>query len=122
MSEVESEIYYRYQERVQTPYDHDIDGELIPYPSLATIKAVLYEYHVIKRTPKGVWITEIGGSSKRFVLNCSVKKFAHPSPQLAKESFIIRKKKQISILKKKLNQASKALESAVSGDEITYVI
>jgi len=69
------------------------------------------EYYVIKETPKGVWIESYG--TKRFVLHDSRKKFAHPTIESARESFIYRKKRQIKILSAQLKNAQQALECAM---------
>lgn len=53
------------------------------------------EYRVVKRTKAGFWISptwDVKGRYKKFVLAGSGRRHAYPTRQLARESFIIRKK------------------------------
>ncbi len=83
-------------------------------------KAEWQQYEVIKTTPKGVWLKKGWWGQKRFVLRDAKKRFACPTKAEAKESFISRKKRQISILTTQLNSAKEALAcgSVVSTSEI----
>lgn len=85
--------YYRYDY-------YNIEG--------GTVSVYLCEYEVVKQTPKGVWVGFFG--DKHFVLNESRKKFAWPTKELAKESFIIRKKRQIGHCKSTIISCELALE------------
>ncbi|WP_315740040.1 MULTISPECIES: hypothetical protein [unclassified Bradyrhizobium] len=63
-------------------------------------------HRIISRTPKGAWI------SGRFVLLTATKRWACPTEEEALESFIARKRKQISILSHKLHRAEQDLALA----------
>lgn len=67
------------------------------------------EFRVIKETPKGVWIEMDFAGGKRFVRHDALKKFAHPTTEAARESFRARKRRQIKILTKQLENAQRAL-------------
>jgi hypothetical protein len=73
------------------------------------IGVVLWRIPLIKETPKGVWIG-YSPCTKRFVLKAAHKRYACSTEQEAKESFIARKKRQISILKARLRDAEEALK------------
>lgn len=68
---------------------------------------VLLEHLPIqKRTDKGCWIWD--GYKRRFVVE-SVKRYAYPTLELAKEGFLARKRRQLSILRAQQS----AVEAAV---------
>lgn len=69
-----------------------------------TLSVELRTYIVRKHTPCGVWI------DGRFVNLKANKRFACPTMEEAKESFIARKKRQIRILSARLKDAQRALE------------
>lgn len=54
------------------------------------------EFQVTKYTPKGVWLNWYG--DKKFVLRDARKRYACPTTKEAMESFLARKKRQLSIL------------------------
>lgn len=92
-------------------------------PDYEDFKLIYYVYSVIKETPKGVWIKLKGYEDctyqrKRFILNTSRKKYAHPSKEEALYSFIKRKERQIKILSEKLSAAEDLLELAHCSEEI----
>lgn len=102
------EYWYRYDDACYAaPIDEfgDRFGNSAVYVKLT-------KYPVIKHTAKGVWLSLIyfnkdyynsvsdyifRMNEKRFVLLNARKKFACPTIELAKESFIARKNRQISI-------------------------
>lgn len=96
----DAELYYRYDERRYG------DGEGFH----SRLEVQLSSYRVLKHTPCGVWIeySHLLGS-KRFVLHAARKKFVHPTPELARISFIARKKRQIKIYQARLDEAKAAL-------------
>lgn len=58
---------------------------------------------VVKKTPCGTWITHgYTGAKNKFVLDHSIKKYAHPTKEAAYKSFLARKKKQLKIYKDKI--------------------
>lgn len=57
------------------------------------------EFQVTKHTPKGVWLHGAGwDGGKKFVLRDARKRYACPTVDEAMESFLARKKRQLSIL------------------------
>lgn len=77
------EIYYR---------------EVNAYWSEDRLAISLEKYRVVKRTPRGVWIApmwDYRGDHKRFVLDGSGRRYAYPTREQARESFIIRKRREI---------------------------
>ena len=87
-------LYYRYHEVRYTE---------------SKLMLVKSEFLVIKETPTGVWIYIDGGMNKRFVKNNARKRFACSTEKEALESFYARKKRQIKILKRQLQEAETAL-------------
>jgi hypothetical protein len=101
------DIWYRYTD---TQYAAPLDENEHPM-GLGDVAVSLQEYRVIKETPKGVWV-QYGNSlfkEKRFVLRTARKRFAYPTKELAKESFIARKEAQIRINKDQIRRAEQAL-------------
>ena len=74
----------------------------------------LEEFEVIKHTPCGVWI-KLWGDKKKFILNDTHKKWACPTLELAKESFIKRKEKQYRIYKTKTDNLKLILDNITEG-------
>lgn len=68
-------------------------------------EVVLTGYIVERVTPKGVWL-----EGRRFVLTSARKRFACPTKEEARESFIARKNRQVRILKAQLLDAELALQ------------
>ena len=71
------------------------------------VKIVHHRFDVIKKTPKGCWIDVYG--QKRFVRDNARNRYACESIDLAKESFIARKNRQIWIYKGKIADITSAL-------------
>lgn len=88
----------------------------------------LYQFRVIRRTPMGCWIEpqgfcvqggwRQGGMRKkpRFILDSSRKKYAHPTTDAARESFIARKERQLQYLRQQQDFAQAALDIAKRDD------
>jgi hypothetical protein len=74
-------------------------------PLIVTI--VLEHYEIKRKTPKGCWIDDFG--VERFILDGARKKWAYPTEELARESFIARKEWQIHHLQRQLEHAQAAL-------------
>jgi hypothetical protein len=66
------------------------------------------QYKVTKITPKGVWLDL--GFHQRFVRSGANRQFASPTIELAKEKFIRRKERHLSILQKQAQDVKRALE------------
>lgn len=91
------EKYYRYTDIQST------------YPIIR-----LEEFEVIKHTPCGVWI-KLWANKKKFILNNTHKKWACPTIELAKESFIKRKEKQYKIYKARADHVKLVLDNITDG-------
>ena len=82
-------------------------------PGILEVK--LREFSVVRHTPKGVWIDRAWSRSKtrtdglRFVLRDATKRFACPTVEEARESFIARKKRQAGIYEARAKQARDAI-------------
>jgi len=97
------EKYYRYQDQSVS-----VGSEEFGFHS--AVRVELYEYEVLKHTEHGVWILYYGNpNARKFVLSTARKKFAHPTIEAAKESFVARKTKQIKIYTSRINQIKDAL-------------
>ncbi len=68
----------------------------------------------VRCTPKGVWLVEVWGpyrsGTKRFVRLDARKQYASPSREQALQAFLERKRAQVRILERRLDQARIALE------------
>ena len=106
----EIEYYYRYRDYSSCIEDFNVDGDFFP-TSASTVRLEVRKYKVIKHTPKGVWIEE-NWVHKRFILNDSRKKWAYATKEEAARSFFRRKKSQVKLLSRQLQQAELALVGA----------
>lgn len=97
------EVWYRYENHPYSANDYS--------PSETHI--VLREWPVVKHTPKGVWISIY--AQKKFILNDARKRYAYPTIELAKKSFIARKQHQIARLRTQLDHAERALKLIQEG-------
>ena len=109
-----SEKWYRFDDvRYAPPPDEwgDSGG-----PGILEVR--LREFPVVRHTPKGVWLERTwmpyGSNSLRtdglrFVLRDANKRFACPSVEEARESFIARKTRQIRIHEARTAQAKDAI-------------
>lgn len=105
-----AEVWYRYEDKTYAPFYVDYYG--IECNAEPILKVRLITYEVLRTTPKGVWLCDW---RKRFVLRGSHKRFACPTIEEAKESFIARKQKQIVIHQAVVRRAKKAL-AIIKGD------
>lgn len=64
--------------------------------NLGTAEIWLMQYRIIRETPKGVWLDDF--TKERFVLHDARKRWAYPTTELARQSFLIRKRKQLAHL------------------------
>lgn len=85
------------------------------------VSIIRREYQVIGDTPCGVWIS-LGGEIKKWVSLYTKKKYACPTPEEALVSFRARKKRQIGILKAKLEIAEAALVAEPDGSKSYFVL
>lgn len=76
----------------------------------------LEEFRVYKNTPKGYWIKTYPLLPKlTFVLDIGRKRYAYPTLELAKESFLARKTRQIIILTAYLDNVKAARTQMIRG-------
>ena len=81
------------------------------------LEVVLRKYAVVKYTPKGVWLSWFGGYPDRFVLSDARKRFACPTVEEAKQSFITRKERQVRIFRSKLKRAENSI-AIIKGESL----
>lgn len=97
------EFWYRYEDkRFAAPhdeFDNPIGGPVI--------EVHVFKFQVVKTTPKGVWLNV--AEECRFVLRGATKRFACPTLDEAKASFVARKRKQIRIYQNRINLAEQAI-------------
>ena len=97
-----AEYWYRFDSRVRRDYD-----------GIKNVTITLYRFAVIKHTPRGVWL-DYGIEKDKFVLINSRKRFACPTLDEAKESFLARKRIQLSILEEQIEGVRRILLEADS--------
>lgn len=85
-----------------------------------SVRAILYldKYLVLKHTPCGVWIEDYPGH-KKFVRKDAKKQWACDTIEKALESFYARKRRQIQILKDKLQKAELELNAKPESNSFT---
>jgi hypothetical protein len=107
-----SELMYRYED-VMYAAAYDDTGR-----APGTLKVELRTYEVVRRTDKGCWIRGcfLGANgmyaitgSERFVLLTARKRFACPTLDEARASFIARKRRQAGIYKSRMERALTAI-------------
>lgn len=109
-------VYYRYEEYATASADEWGDYD----PRSRRINVRLRSYRVVKKTPKGAWVAEsygplIWSGKPRFVLDESTKRFACPTLAEALDSFMARKRKQIRLMSRRIDDAEEAMRLALSG-------
>lgn len=106
-----SELYYRFEDHLEGSGGYDIHGEWEPGPSRTIVK--LYSFEVRRHTPKGVWIWDNHqNGAERFICHTWTKRFALPSIEEAKLSFIKRKERQAGIYEARARTAREAIALA----------
>lgn len=96
-----TEYWYRYEDVM---YAAPVD-EYGYSTGAGRLSVELHKYAVVKHTPCGVWL-DIG----RFVKKDARKRFACPTKEAARESFIARKERQAAIHQARANRASNAIK------------
>lgn len=66
-----------------------------------------------KTTPCGNWIDDYG--TRRFVLNTGTKRFAYPTEEEAKISFLARKTRQLAILNRQAENVGLVIQAMKEG-------
>lgn len=110
VKDIEQDVLYRYED---VQYSAGVDEYGNTINTDGPIRIQLYKFNIIKRTPKGVWISL--NHNKRFVLNNSRKHFACATIEEAKKSFLARKKAQLRIYRARIRRAEKAIALAQGG-------
>lgn len=102
------DTWFRYEEQT---YSIVYDADRESYGTRTELKCRQFE--VVKVTAKGVWI-RVGWirATNRFVLLSARRRFAAPTQQLALESFLARKHRQIGILMRQINRAERMADEA----------
>ena len=98
------EYLYRYDDYREHSGGFDVNGEPM---SGSRCRVSLEKYRILKHTPKGVQINCWG--VRKFVNLKARKRFACPTKEEAKKSFIDRKKRQRMILKGEIDHVEDAL-------------
>jgi hypothetical protein len=80
------------------------------YDDYSPARIVLRCMRVIRETAKGVWLDD--WSVPRFVLKDARKRFAYPTIELARKSFLIRKRHQVGHLSRQHDHAVAILKRA----------
>ena len=92
--------FYRYNLRARATLDQF--GDYSDYD----LRLYCSEYDILKETPKGYWIgykdVNPDFNGKRWVSKTAKKRYAYPSKKEALESYILRSKRRIEILKSKI--------------------
>ncbi len=104
------EYFYRIEDHLYASFSDEYGESSFP----PTVKLTVIKIPLIKRTPKGAWIGYTEGS-KKFVLLTANKRYALPTMEEAKESFLARKKKQISIYESRVTHAKRAIALCEKG-------
>ncbi len=100
----EKTYYYRVEE---TTYSAGCDEWGDPLPGGPT-RTNICKFEVVKRTPQGVWL-DTGDIEPKLVLNCWNKRYACPTIEEAKASFIARKRRQILLAESTIRRAKEAM-------------
>lgn len=109
--QMEPEFWYRYRDYATADL---IDDYGDPVPGTGHTAVVLDRYRVLSITRKGAWLYTpaemTANGPKKFVLRDARKRFACPTVEEAKESFIRRKRRQIIINRARIRQAEAAID------------
>jgi hypothetical protein len=105
--EIVAKMLYRYEShRVASFPSGDSDAE--DRLGSSTLKLFLLDFPIVGETDHGYWINAYG--HRRWVSKFSKKRFAHPTPDQAYQSFRARKLRCIHIIAARLRDAERALE------------
>lgn len=110
---------YRFEDRIVARSTHDEYG-WVREPT--TVEVRLRTFRVLRVTPKGRWIdVGCGNGYERFVKNDTHRKYACPTIEEARESFLARKQRQCSILATQLERAQRAIAVALGKKEVVFL-
>lgn len=105
------EVWYRYNHHTTSNATFNLDGDCESLDSLF-VHVELDEYKVLRHTPTGVWIRtkRYERNSEKFICRAWRKRWACPTIEEARISFIARKKIQLSIYQHRIE----ALHAAIA--------
>ena len=109
-------IWYRYE---MICYAAPVDEFDRQYGE-GTVATYVRKFPVIRETKCGVWL-DVGFGESKFVLRDAKRQWASPTEEQAKHKFIQRKRRQIQILSRQIDDIKKALAS-IRADEETYKV
>lgn len=107
--EPQPNCYYRYHEVVYSVGGYDVHGEYVHDGSRTEVH--LDNIPIIKVTPRGAWIGW-REDEKQFVCNNWHKRFACPTIEEARVSFLARKQAQIDRAQRQIMRAQEAIAVA----------
>ena len=113
-----AEHWYRFEDYMTVPTVDEFERSV----GECEVIICLRRYKIMKQTPKGVWL-EYGYEKDKFVLRDARKRFACPTIEEAKISFIARKKRQLGILEVQAKDVRKVLvlaESIIRREVLAY--
>jgi hypothetical protein len=99
-----SDLYHRFEDHLTAPPLNEWDEPV----GRSQLHIIHYTFPVLTHTPKGVWLGLLGGG-RRWVRNDARRRFACPTIELARESFIARKKRQAGIYDARASYAREAI-------------
>lgn len=102
-----------YMDELEYYYKYEATGE-----TNGKVNFFMYKYRVVRKTLKGVFIDVYG--ENKFILNDAKKRYAYPTEDLARISFVRRKERQISILTNQLKFVKRALIAETTGINKSY--
>ena len=103
------EEWYRYEDRHYAPHVNEFDEAEGP----GEVVVELLRFQVVKHTPKGV---RLGINRRRLVLHGSHKRYACPTVEEARVSFLARKRKQLRIYRSRCRDAEIAIAKMGEGN------
>lgn len=112
-------LHYRYTSSFTSCGYFDADGDWIRSSSEISVSIELETFLEVKKTPKGAWIHG-ERSGEKFVLDYGRKRYAWPTKELAWESFIARKRKQIRLLSVQIAAAEAAIKAGPPEESKTH--
>lgn len=105
--------YYRIEDRLFGDGYTNVCGEHVHTGS--HVELSVYKLPLLKRTPCGVVVRDIGGS-RRFIADSWRKRYACATYEEAVVSFVARKERQASIYEARASDARKAIKMATTGE------
>lgn len=101
------EYWYRYSDIATAPPLDEWDNPVGPSGVIIHLNA----FKVLKHTPKGVQL-DIGWEDTRLVLHSATRRFACPTIEEAKISFLARKERQLGIYLARAKHVRRVIEKA----------